>query len=445
MASKRTVRRMAGLIMKYFSDELLRRVVDPRSEQGRRWKSCLPLLKAVLLGLACGCKGLAELEELTAEMHPSVRKLLGIPKRIPDTTLRDFLCQLGPESLSTVLYTLGYDAWRRKALHDAEGFPWGVLSQDGKYPSIRDTQASTYLQVHHNEAGEATHGLLRTITSTLITAAGRPILGAVPVRGDTNEQGSFQQAFGDMVRIYGRLFRVVMYDAGAASLANADAVRKAGKHYFFQVADPRWVMYQTLEMLLRDEAPVACDEEIVSERQRIVRRLSLVSLRPTEKNLTVWGHARTAFKGLQRDLRGRCAHRHPDALLHHQPRELGAVRRQMAPARRHEVGRRDQPSDPRRGVCRGQASLDHRRCPGGPGGDAVAPGGLHHPDPVQVGHPALRRPSAPSLPQAHGMAQGHAEVAQFRGARRPTDPSLRSAPGPRLTSGSSRPGPGTEN
>ena len=296
MASKRTVRRMAGLIMKYFSDELLRRVVDPRSEQGRRWKSCLPLLKAVLLGLACGCKGLAELEELTAEMHPSVRKLLGIPKRIPDTTLRDFLCQLGPESLSTVLYTLGYDAWRRKALHDAEGFPWGVLSQDGKYPSIRDTQASTYLQVHHNEAGEATHGLLRTITSTLITAAGRPILGAVPVRGDTNEQGSFQQAFGDMVRIYGRLFRVVMYDAGAASLANADAVRKAGKHYFFQVADPRWVMYQTLEMLLRDEAPVACDEEIVSERQRIVRRLSLVSLRPTEKNLTVWGHARTAFK-----------------------------------------------------------------------------------------------------------------------------------------------------
>jgi hypothetical protein len=150
--------------------------------------------------------------------------------------------------------------------------------------------------VHHNEAGEATHGLLRTITSTLITAAGRPILGAVPVRGDTNEQGSFQQAFGDMVRIYGRLFRVVMYDAGAASLANADAVRKAGKHYFFQVADPRWVMYQTLEMLLRDEAPVACDEEIVSERKRIVRRLSLVSLRPTEKNLTVWGHARTAFK-----------------------------------------------------------------------------------------------------------------------------------------------------
>ena len=287
---------MAGLITKYFSDELLRRVLDPRSEQGRRWKSCLPLLRAVLLGLACGCKGLAELEELTAEMPMSVRKLVGIPKRIPDTTLRDFLCQLDPQSLSEVLYVVGYDAWRRKALHHNDDFPWGVMSKDGKYPTIRDTEASSYLQVHHDASGEAVYGMLRTITATLITAEGRPILGAVPVPGDTNEQGCFQQAFGEMVRIYGRLFRVVMYDAGAASLANADAVRKAGKDYFFQVADPRWVMYQTLEILLRDTAPVASDEEIISSHKRIVRSLSLVSIRPTEKNLTIWGHARMALK-----------------------------------------------------------------------------------------------------------------------------------------------------
>lgn len=296
MASRRTVRRMAGFISRFFSDHLLQLVADPRGEQGRRWKSCLPLLKAVLLGLACGCKGLAEVEDLTADMHVGIRRLLDIPRRIPDTTLRDLLCRLDPQSLATLLYVVGYDAWRRKALVPTGDFPWGILSCDGKYPVIRDTEVSTYLQVHHDEDRQAIYGMLRTITATLITAEGRPILGATPVLGDTNEQGSFQQAFGDLVRIYGRLFRMVMYDAGAASLANADAVRKAGKDYFFQVADPRWVMYQTLEMLLKDKETVASDEEIISSSKRVVRHLSMVALHPTEKNLTIWGHARTAFK-----------------------------------------------------------------------------------------------------------------------------------------------------
>ncbi len=296
MASRRTVRRMAGFISRFFSDHLLQVVADPRGEQGRRWKSCLPLLKAVLLGLACGCKGLAEVEELTADMHVGIRRLLDIPRRISDTTLRDFLCMLDPQSLSTLLYVVGYDAWRRKALVPTGDFPWGVLSNDGKYPVIRDTKTSTYLQVCHDEDGQAVYGMLRTITATLITAKGRPILGATPVLGDTNEQGSFQQAFGDLVRIYGRLFRVVMYDAGAASLANADAVRKAGKDYFFQLADPQWVMYRTLELLLRDKETVASDEEIISSRKRVVRQLSMVALHPTEKNLTIWAHAQTAFK-----------------------------------------------------------------------------------------------------------------------------------------------------
>jgi hypothetical protein len=287
---------MAGLIAKLFSDGLLRVVADPRSEQGRRWASCLPFLKAVLLGLACGCKGLKEVEELTAEMSKSARKLTGIPGRIPDTTLRDFLCKLGPQSLCDLLYVFGYDAWRRKALHAAGDFPWGVFSLDGKYPVIRDVDASTYLQVHHDESGKAVYGMLRTITATLITADGRPILGAVPVRGDTNEQGSFQQAFGDMVRIYGRLFRVVMYDAGAASLENADAVLKAGKQYFFEIADPRWVMYQTVEVLLRDKAPTTTDEELVSSRKRIVRHLTMATVKPTAKNLTIWGHVKTILK-----------------------------------------------------------------------------------------------------------------------------------------------------
>jgi len=68
VASNRRVRRSAGFIIRFVTDDLLGRVVDPRSSRGRVWKSSLPLLKAVLLGLLCGCKGLREVEELTAEM-----------------------------------------------------------------------------------------------------------------------------------------------------------------------------------------------------------------------------------------------------------------------------------------------------------------------------------------------------------------------------------------
>jgi hypothetical protein len=287
---------MAGFIARFFTDNLLMKIADPRSEQGRRWKSCLPLLRAVMLGLAAGCKGLKEVEEMTADMAKSVRKLVGIPKRIPDTTLRDFLCKLEPEELSRLLYIVGYDAWRRKALHPLEGFPFGVMSMDGKYPSVRDTGSYEYLQVQHGDDGDASHGLVRTVTSMLATAHGRPILGAVPILGDTNEMGGFQKAFGDMVRIYGRLFRMVMYDAGAASSPNAKAVLKAGKHYFFQIADPRWVMYQTVEMLLKDKAPVARHEEVVSSRERLVRELTMLPVTKTKKSLTIWEHGETVFK-----------------------------------------------------------------------------------------------------------------------------------------------------
>lgn len=300
MPSRRKVRRTAGWIACYVSDDLLKHAVaaDGRSLQGRTWKSSLPLLKAALLGLLAGCKGILEVEELTKDLPKSVRRLLGIPRRIPDTTLRDFLCKLDPEKLYELVYIVGYDAWRRRALRQREDIdiPFGVISADGKYPSISDTQAYPFLQVRHDEAGEAAYGLVRTITSTLITAKGRPILGCVPVLGATNEQGSFKKSFGDSVRIYGRLFRLAMYDAGAASKPNADAVVKAGKDYAFLIADPRWVMYQMLELLLEDRAPDVVEAEAVSERKRIVRTLTMLPVTPAKKNVTLWEHTRTIFK-----------------------------------------------------------------------------------------------------------------------------------------------------
>ena len=87
----------------------------------------------------------------------------------------------------------------------------------------------------------------------------------------------------------------MLYDAGAASATNAKAVLAAGKQYFFQIADPRWIMYQTIELLLSDVAPAARTEEVKGNK-RIVRELTMLPVKKTRKNLTIWEHAQTILK-----------------------------------------------------------------------------------------------------------------------------------------------------
>lgn len=295
--SNRRIRRMAGLMHRSFSDDLLKRVTDPRSRQGRRWKDSCPLLRATLLALACGCKGPAELEMLTARLSKTVRRLLGIRSRVPDTTIRDFLVQVSVEEMQDLLSIVGYDAWRRKMLPKHAAFPFHVLSMDGKYPSFNDPSAHTYLQPRHDqETGAYLSSVIRTVTGTLVTAPGRPILGAVPVPRQTNEMGAFQKALGDAVKTYGRLFDVVMYDAGACSEANAQAVRTAGKHYFFQIADPRWTLYTGAASLLKQTPVFARTEAAASSSERVVRELSLYAVDPSQDATLLWSHTRTLFK-----------------------------------------------------------------------------------------------------------------------------------------------------
>ena len=145
MPSQRKVRQVAGFLHRYISQDLLDRVPDPRCRRGRRWKSPLPLLSAIMLGLAAGCRGLTEVEELTADLARAVRKQTGVSRRVPDTTLRDYLCKLAPDDVLPLLQVVGYDAWRRKALVQDPIFPFGIVSLDGKYPTVADTRSIAVL------------------------------------------------------------------------------------------------------------------------------------------------------------------------------------------------------------------------------------------------------------------------------------------------------------
>lgn len=302
MRSHRELRRTGGFIARFFTDTLIRQVKDPRSLQGRRIKTITARLKLVCLALASGCKGLRDAEALSERMATDVRRIVGILERIADTSMRDLLVAFDPNELCKLLWVTGYDAIRRKAIRVNELFPWGVASLDGKYPTVRDVgdnenqAVSKFLQVHHDkETGEGLFGVVRVITCVLISAASRPIISATPVPGNTNEVGHFTKALGDLVRVYGRHIRVILYDAGAASLKNATAVVRAGKDYVFQIADPGWVMYQTVELLLKDVKPAHRTEE-TSGRRRVVRVLSMLPVSKTKKNLTMWPSAKTIIK-----------------------------------------------------------------------------------------------------------------------------------------------------
>lgn len=99
----------------------LDQVPDSRDRRGRRWRLDT-LLTSALFGLVAGCRSLREVEQLTEELARPIREKLGIPRRVPATTLRDALSSLEPDLVRPVLHAATRTARRRKAL-DPDSLP----------------------------------------------------------------------------------------------------------------------------------------------------------------------------------------------------------------------------------------------------------------------------------------------------------------------------------
>lgn len=231
-------KRMIGLLAARVPEIHLGRVPDPRRAHGRKW-GLGSLLGAMVVGLTAECRSLAEVEALTDEMSPAARRALRLHQRAPDTTMRDAIIQVKPNGLRRRIYSQVGAGIRRKAIA-ADAFPFGVVSMDGKATAIEGwgeevAQRQRYGDKDGPDAGA--RGLVRTVTSLLISSRAKPVLDACPIAPETNEDGQFVHALDDLLAAYGRkdLFRMVMYDSGACSLGNADAVRERGLHYVFRL------------------------------------------------------------------------------------------------------------------------------------------------------------------------------------------------------------------
>jgi len=162
---QRMLRRIAGLLNARLPEAQLDAVADPRQARGKRWRRLETLLRAAIMGLVAGCRSTADVEALTAEMSLSMRRLLKIPRRVPDTTLRTTLIGLSPNELRRCLYAQVRAAHRRKALGPL-GLPFGQVAIDGKMTAL-DTWDDRYAQRQTHSAGPGASGIAGSLTDSL--------------------------------------------------------------------------------------------------------------------------------------------------------------------------------------------------------------------------------------------------------------------------------------
>ncbi len=291
----RLTRRMINMLIVRLPEVGLEQVEDPRDPRRRRWKLPL-LLRAVLVAMVTGCKSLALAEALTAEMSAPLRARLGIPRRVPDTTMRDALCLLDPNEVRRTLHASVRAAHRRKAI-EPDGLPFGVAALDGKgtaVPSCDDMYAQRQSQ------GEGAHliGVVRTTTCTLISSRAVPCIDAFPIPAATNEMGHFEACVRSLVETYRGidLVRMITYDAGACSEHNGSVARELDLHYLFGLKGAQPTLLAEAERCLASLPKARADassEDVIGGRRTVVRRVFLT----TEMDgFDTWKHLRTVLR-----------------------------------------------------------------------------------------------------------------------------------------------------
>jgi hypothetical protein len=208
------------------------------------------MLHTVTAGIMAGCQSLAAVEHLSDEMSLPMRRLLHLPRRLPDTTLRDTLVCLDPQELRRPLQRQAKAAHRRKAL-EPFGLPCGVVAMDGK-GTAATAWDDEYAQRQPHSVGLGASGIVRTMTCTLVSSRVKVCLDAIPIPADTNEMGHFAAAFTSLWAVYGdcELFKLVSYDSGGASKTNADLVRHHGLHYLFRLDAQQPTLFREARRLL---------------------------------------------------------------------------------------------------------------------------------------------------------------------------------------------------
>lgn len=242
-------------------------------------------------GLAAGATSLLNIEALTSSLSLAARQRLGIARRVPDTTLRDLLIRLEPAELVAVLHRFIRAAIRSKSLLPA-GLPWGIVSMDGKQTNLPVVD-DKLLQRQTGTDPTKLQGALRTITCSLISSLAKVVVHASVVPAAANEMSHFQTAFDQLRTAFPKLFRLVCYDAGACSEANARYVVDCGYHYLFGLKGTQPTLMTEAERILTPrDTPDAMSIDTLANNHTVTRCLYITS----EMSGFFWSHLKTVIR-----------------------------------------------------------------------------------------------------------------------------------------------------
>ncbi|MBX3131243.1 MAG: transposase [Polyangiaceae bacterium] len=204
------------------------------------------------------------------------------------------LCQLDPQQVTAALHSTVRAAHRRKSLR-SDALPFAVVSLDGKSTAISSCDDGI-AQRQTGEDPSALVGAVRTITSTLISNSAKPCIDVFPVPARTNEMGAFSAALDQLMTTYPALdIRLVSYDAGAVSLANASAVVERHLHYLFCLRATQPTLHDAARSWLGTRADTSCDFR--DERREggcTVTRLLFIGR--AQEGPEGWEHLRTILR-----------------------------------------------------------------------------------------------------------------------------------------------------
>ena len=208
-------------------------VRDPRAARGQRWTK-QALLTTALIGLLAVERTLRDVETLTEQLS-GLWRVLGIPRRLPDSTLALFLSRLGDEAgLRRCLVEQVREAERRKAL-EPERLPINMVTVDGQTVWCSQEQVDPEAQ-RSDQEGFATFNF-RVLHAVLVSASAQPCIDQMVIPAATNEMGTFGDFFERLVKTYGRSKRLelISTDAGMTSADNAKLVDGHGCGYLMAV------------------------------------------------------------------------------------------------------------------------------------------------------------------------------------------------------------------
>jgi len=212
---------------------------DPRDPRGQKWSFAF-LVSRLFLGVLLACKTMKCLEQITERCGA----------RIPDSTMAWFVERLNPAPLRQVLIDQVLRQHRAKSYAPC-GFPFGILTIDGKTNWVGDWEADPECQRQDGKWH------FRVLRACLTSARSVPCVDQCIIPAGTNDGGAFPAFWRGLVESYKHtdLFRAVTLDAGFASLENARLVDEDGYGYIVNIKGNQAGMLHEVVRLMRLHGP----------------------------------------------------------------------------------------------------------------------------------------------------------------------------------------------